>query len=280
MSLNLDEAIDLRSKCPHFRVLIIGRANAGKTTLLKKVCNSIQDPEIFGPDGKKIDAIVVEGSVARGLHDIENQLVFKSNPQFIFHDSRGFESGSIEETEKVKTFIAKRAASNTLARQLHAIWYCLPTDTNRPLLAADEQFFKTDVASKVPVIAIFTKFDGLITKAFTQLKAEGLDRKEAKQRQTERAHEMLSTDFIKPLMSTTFRPSEYVQMNDMQAKDSNCDELIGKTAKALSNDTLKLLFVSVQQNNIDLCIEYAALKWVAVFFGSDMADYSIQQCIG
>ncbi|KAJ7133057.1 hypothetical protein C8R44DRAFT_611079 [Mycena epipterygia] len=263
MSPNLDETIDLRSKCPHFRVLIIGRANAGKTTLLKKVCNSIEDPEIFGSDGEKASPPLLMPQLSRdrlmfrGLHDIENQLIFKSNPQFIFHDSRGFESGSIEETEKVKTFIAKRAASSTLAKQLHAVWYCLPTDTNRPLLAADEQFFKTDVASKVPVIAIFTKFDGLITKAFTQLKAEGLDRKEAKQRQTERAHEMLSTDFIKRLMSTTFCPSEYVRMDDMRAKDNNCDELIGKTAKALSNDTLKLLFVSVQQNNIDLCSLFA-----------------------
>jgi len=25
-------------KCPHFRILIIGRANAGKTTILEKVC--------------------------------------------------------------------------------------------------------------------------------------------------------------------------------------------------------------------------------------------------
>jgi hypothetical protein len=56
------------------------------------------------------------------LHDIENQLIFKSNPQFIFHDSRGFESGSIEKTEKVQTFIAERAATSTLAEQLHAIW--------------------------------------------------------------------------------------------------------------------------------------------------------------
>jgi len=25
-------------KCPHFRILVIGRANAGKTTILEKVC--------------------------------------------------------------------------------------------------------------------------------------------------------------------------------------------------------------------------------------------------
>ncbi|KAF7350067.1 GTP-binding protein [Mycena venus] len=164
MARDIDKAIELRSKCEHFRVLVIGRANAGKTTLLKKVCNSVEDPEIFSPEGEKVslatpfhhiqaeflqlDATIVEGSDSRGLHDIENQLIFKSNPQFIFHDSRGFESGSIDETEKVKAFIATRAGSNTLSEQLHAIWYCLPTDTNRPLLKADEDFFNTDVTGK------------------------------------------------------------------------------------------------------------------------------------
>ena len=50
----MDKAIDLRSKCRHFRILVIGRANSGKTTLLKKVCNSVEDPEIFGPYGEKV----------------------------------------------------------------------------------------------------------------------------------------------------------------------------------------------------------------------------------
>ena len=27
-----------RYRCPHFRILVIGRANAGKTTILEKVC--------------------------------------------------------------------------------------------------------------------------------------------------------------------------------------------------------------------------------------------------
>ena len=50
----MDKAIDLRGRCGHFRILVIGRANAGKTTLLKKVCNSVEDPEIFSPSGKKV----------------------------------------------------------------------------------------------------------------------------------------------------------------------------------------------------------------------------------
>ena len=43
----------------------------------------------------------------------------------------------------------------------------------------------------------------------------------------------------------------------MRKEDSNCSELIEKTANVLDDDRLKLLFVSVQQNNIDICIQCA-----------------------
>ncbi|KAJ6455171.1 hypothetical protein C8R45DRAFT_595153 [Mycena sanguinolenta] len=253
----MDQAIDLRSKCPHFRILVVGRANAGKTTLLKKVCNSVEDPDIFTPGGDRLDLAVVEGSAERGEHDIENQLIFKSNRQFIFHDSRGFESGSANEIQKVKDFITARSGSSTLSDQLHAIWYCMPTDTNRPLLAADEQFFNVSGTGKVPVIAIFTKFDGLIKAAFNELRGRGKSIPDARDGAPERAQAILTSNFIGPLNTTKFRPSDFVRLDDMRMEQSDCIELINQTAQALSDDTLKLLFVSVQQNNIDLCIGQA-----------------------
>ncbi|KAJ7713071.1 GTP-binding protein [Mycena metata] len=254
-------AVDVRSKCQHFRILVIGRANAGKTTLLKKVCMSVEDPEIFDPDGKKIDPNVVEGSTDRGLHDIENQLIFRSNRQFIFHDSRGFESGSMEETNKVKDFIAQRAAASTLEKQLHAIWYCLPAgDTNRPLLKADEDFFDTDIRGKVPVIAILTKFDGLATRAFQELRDNGNSRSDSQQGKEQRAEELLTTDFIEPLKSRKVPPSDYLRLADMHKDTTDCNELMEKTAEALTDDTLRLLFVSVQQNNVDLSMKYAVRR--------------------
>src|SRR5216683_3038993 len=36
-----------------FRVLIIGRANAGKTSILQKVCDTTEKPEIFGLDSSR-----------------------------------------------------------------------------------------------------------------------------------------------------------------------------------------------------------------------------------
>ncbi|KAJ7729136.1 hypothetical protein B0H16DRAFT_1470120 [Mycena metata] len=122
-SFQQSSAIDVRSKCQHFRILVIGRVNAGKMTLLKKVC-----------------------------------------------------------------------------------MYCLPAcDTNRPFLKADEDFFDTDIRGKV--IAIFTKFDGLATRAFQELKGDGYSRSDAQRGKEQRAEQLLTTDFIEPLKSRKVIPS-------------------------------------------------------------------------
>ncbi|KAG2336027.1 hypothetical protein BDR05DRAFT_942433, partial [Suillus weaverae] len=81
----------IREMIGRFRVLIIGRANAGKTTILQKVCNTTEDPEIYDTEGKKVRVMfyVMHALIAdqRGNHDIANEMVFKSNPGFVFHDS-------------------------------------------------------------------------------------------------------------------------------------------------------------------------------------------------
>jgi len=47
-------AENLRNRTPHFRVLIIGRANAGKTTILQRVCNTMEQPKIFNEKGHEV----------------------------------------------------------------------------------------------------------------------------------------------------------------------------------------------------------------------------------
>jgi hypothetical protein len=44
VTITPEEATKLRATYTHFRILVIGRANAGKTTLLKRVCNTKEDP--------------------------------------------------------------------------------------------------------------------------------------------------------------------------------------------------------------------------------------------
>ena len=50
------DAAAIRRECPQFRVLIIGKANAGKTTILRKVCNAEPDvePVIYDAKGKRV----------------------------------------------------------------------------------------------------------------------------------------------------------------------------------------------------------------------------------
>ena len=44
----------LREKFGRFRILVIGRANAGKTTILKSICNSTENPEIYNDKGERV----------------------------------------------------------------------------------------------------------------------------------------------------------------------------------------------------------------------------------
>ncbi|KAG6326516.1 hypothetical protein ID866_12573, partial [Astraeus odoratus] len=98
--LNLN---DVRDAFKHFRILIVGRANSGKTTVLQRVCNTTAWPQVYDSKGQKLQKLHVH-NCQRGCHNISHELVFSSNPGFIFHDSCGFEAGSEEEFEEMKKF--------------------------------------------------------------------------------------------------------------------------------------------------------------------------------
>jgi hypothetical protein len=87
----------------------------------------------------------------RGLHDIDDEFIFEGHGDYIFHDSRGFESGSEVELKIVQDFVRRKSREKRLKDRLHAIWYasfwhrqllfrkiafrfCIPMDNNRPSL--------------------------------------------------------------------------------------------------------------------------------------------------
>ena len=57
-------------------------------------------------------------------------------------------------------------------------------------------------------------------------------------------------------------------MSDLQNEAGNhqdqVKDLIEKTASSLDDTALKILFVSLQQNNIDLCVRYAINEYVYI----------------
>ncbi|KAJ6569042.1 hypothetical protein B0H19DRAFT_874386, partial [Mycena capillaripes] len=99
-----------------FRVLILGHANAGKTTILERLTGATMDEAEVWQDGK----ILPEPK--RGLHNIDNEIWFRSRPGFIFHNSRGVEVGSATELSTVQRFVDESLAATDLRNQLHAIW--------------------------------------------------------------------------------------------------------------------------------------------------------------
>ncbi|KDQ11763.1 hypothetical protein BOTBODRAFT_35019 [Botryobasidium botryosum FD-172 SS1] len=260
-----------------FRVLIIGKANAGKTTILRALCGTDDKPEVYDDKGRRIGAVretfrsihnkisgrdsiaVLSPSSVRGLHRIDYSLIFPSNRGYIFHDSRGFESGSTDELELVRDFIQTRAASNDLDDQLHAIWYCFPTDGNRLITAAEQEFFGKIDTGKVPVIAVFTKFDALDSAAFKILEAGGLSFDEAKQGAPAHAEELFKTTHLPLIQNQPHPPKGVVCLRNMQSSNSHkgISGLIEKTFTSLDDDALKLLLVSVQHSNMKLCIKAA-----------------------
>ena len=52
----MESTEDVRAKFGRFRILVIGRANAGKTTLLQRVCNTTEKPKIFDREGKQVSS--------------------------------------------------------------------------------------------------------------------------------------------------------------------------------------------------------------------------------
>jgi GTPase SAR1 family protein len=68
-------AEQIRAECPQFRILIIGKANAGKTTILRKVCNAKPDakPIVYDAEGKEVKTKVRLGNLAVLTLDKTNQ---------------------------------------------------------------------------------------------------------------------------------------------------------------------------------------------------------------
>ncbi|KAG2129559.1 uncharacterized protein EDB93DRAFT_1256224 [Suillus bovinus] len=256
------DASQIRQKLDRFRVLIIGRANAGKTTILKRLCNTKENPEIYNSAGEKIDLAVLMASRERGEHDIENEMVFRSNPGFVFHDSRGFEAGGQSEFDKMKAFIASRSKKPKLSDRIHIIWYCIPMDEDgRSFTDAEVKFFSQCDTRDIAVIVLFTKFDALYDDEFAELINQGVSRRDAQALASQHAKEAFANGpQVKLLYNRKGNhspPRCHICLPDMDKDDADCGLLIERTAETLDDDTLKQMFVSTQRTSLEFCMRFA-----------------------
>jgi tRNA U34 5-carboxymethylaminomethyl modifying GTPase MnmE/TrmE len=79
----VDSALKERLKCPQFRVLVIGKANAGKTTIIEKMCNATvgEQPVVRDGSGELVRDAVTEICLILTL-ELLSGTVIRSMPRF------------------------------------------------------------------------------------------------------------------------------------------------------------------------------------------------------
>ncbi|KAI9432349.1 hypothetical protein H4582DRAFT_1108027 [Lactarius indigo] len=229
-----------------FRVLIIGRANAGKTSILQRICDTTESPAIY----RGSEEVRLDPSMDRGEHTIDDELVFSNHKGYVFHDSCGIESGSREELGILNEFIRRKCGETRLRDRLHAIWYCVPMDNQRPEL--DLRFFK-DICpdGNVPVVVLFTKYDQFLRNV--QIYVEDFGSPD------DNVPDVAEKQFQEHYLCALDDNVRFVRLEKMHKQSMGCDKLIETTAAALNDDIIGLMLLTVQRGNLELSVT-AALK--------------------
>ncbi|KAF8261923.1 hypothetical protein EI94DRAFT_1789217 [Lactarius quietus] len=217
-----------------FRVLIIGRANAGKTSVLQRVCDTTKSTTIYRGN----DEVTLDPSVDRGQHDINDELVFSNMMGYVFHDSPRTGRGSAKELEILREFIRRKCGERRLQDRLHAIWFCVPMDGRRPRQDL-KHYDKICPDPNVPVIAVFTKYDQFLFNAEMDMLDD--PDKYPDSDVSDVAEKLFQDNYLRPLGDDV----RYVRLKNMHRQGSCCDELIEKTAAALNKDMVSLMLSHV-----------------------------------
>ncbi|KAF7317606.1 hypothetical protein MKEN_00847900 [Mycena kentingensis (nom. inval.)] len=234
--------IDVGAK---YRILVTGRQRTGKSTVVRRICNLA--PEVSECFRRSVSLSPLWAT----MNDVDREI---SHSSFIFHDSAGFEGLNGGQVNIVKQFIARREATSRISARLHAIWYFIRTDTNDYVSSGDRHFFSDNIANYVPVIVVFTVYNGLLTVAFGQLRKQ-LSIVESRIKKFEKAQELLESRFIEPLKAMRYPPAAFVRIDgDLLEETTSFDELIQTTLRALSGQALRPIVLSVRQTNFDACV--------------------------
>ncbi|KAF6835458.1 hypothetical protein CPLU01_04329 [Colletotrichum plurivorum] len=218
------------------RILICGNTGVGKSTLLNRV---------FGI------AMTQENSNQRGQHNIEEAFESDLHPGIIIHDSEGFQAGNSKEISAFKKFLKTRSGSPHIAQNLHAIWLCIDTDTDRPVQSALANVLQevTEICPLTPVVVVGTKKDKYLLFNRGQMnETELLSAREAMFRQ--RFSEEPETSPFWPELKAQFA---FVSKDSIKA-------LIQMTLESFSSPIVSEAMVAAQVPDIDAKVDQAIEK--------------------
>jgi len=233
-------------ECPKFRILVLGRSGAGKTTLIRQA---------FGID------ILQSSHQRRGRSNIEDELFSPNNDRFIVHDSEGFEPGELKNFKIVKDFIDKRNREEHIKDRVHAVWHCIqiPPTGGRVFETGDENFLKLDLGN-IPVTVVFTQFDKLVNQIEFKIKKSRLKNKskeEIKDLIESDANDAFEEICVHPL--NRLNPKlHYAKVSTSRDYLDTCTELIGQTSELIEhfvNENSWFLSAIAQRADVDLKIK-------------------------
>ncbi|KAI9457008.1 hypothetical protein BJY52DRAFT_1098851, partial [Lactarius psammicola] len=205
-----------------FRVLIIGRPNAGMTSILRRLCDTKDSPVVWRGNEE------VQRGFERGGHSIEDELVFRNHDGYIFHYFRGSEAGSNEELGIVLGFIRQRSGKRQLQDRLHAIWFALSMFT---VVTANNHDLKVLLMhqSQVPVIAVFTKYDQFLRNVKMHLEDYGSPDDNI----SDAAERQFKERYLRHL-GDGVRPCANIIVKEMHKPETRCNALLEETIEALN----------------------------------------------
>ncbi|KIK58824.1 hypothetical protein GYMLUDRAFT_45119 [Collybiopsis luxurians FD-317 M1] len=260
---------EILATCPKFRILVLGKSGAGKSSLINATFN--------------VNLAHVSHEQA-GVSNIEDEITSEQNSRFILHDSQGFAAGETQNFETVKKFIDDRAKQQQLKDRLHAIWFCMeiPTENGALFERADQNFLRLDLQN-VPVIVVFTKYDLLISK----LEKEATDIEDDEELEKyvhQKAKEFLDETCVQPLKAITDTHS-YVEVSTRKDKvyRDTLAQLVRKTRSHL-DERIWILWALAQRANVDekisACIEVGRRKyWRGLAASLHFPGKSLKQCL-
>ncbi|KAF5353015.1 hypothetical protein D9757_012727 [Collybiopsis confluens] len=252
----------VKEYCPRIRILVMGKRNAGKTTLLHRMTQSSDGQFLLHrEDGQLIDdpGSILAPALERGHSHINYEITYPSDRDYIFHDSRGMEAGSDEEIRVLKKFIKDKQDMKYLGQRLHVIWLCLPVDNDRPLGEQEMVFFEHATAG-VPVIAIFTKFEWRITKAYDQLRDDGRDVVQSRIEAPAKALTDFGEILKRRFSSVPNPPAAYVFLQEMNSESGSSEELTQITRQLVENKVNQQLFSEIKHNSIKITMAISLVQ--------------------
>ncbi|KIK56264.1 hypothetical protein GYMLUDRAFT_263753 [Collybiopsis luxurians FD-317 M1] len=258
---------EILAACPKFRILVLGKSGAGKSSLINATFN--------------VDQANVSHEQS-GVSDIYEEITSEQNSRFILHDSQGFAAGETQNFETVKKFLDDRARQPELKDRLHAIWFCVevPTENGALFETADQKFLQLNLHN-VPVVVVFTKFDLLVRKLEKEA-VEDVDDERLEELVRQKAEGIFERTCVRPLMAITTNHS-YVKVSNSERYRNTLIHLVDETRNRL-DDRMWILWALAQRasvdEKIDACIAVGKRKyWRGLAASLHFPGRNLKECL-